>query len=269
VSEPTTPDTNPRGSHEPALVTRLVSSYPEAPLVVPFMSFLVLMLLDGVFPESLRAVSYGIRTLACLWIVWVFRRHLPPLGRPLLYLSIPAGIFVAWMWVEVHHFLTGCTGDPCRALGLLGITHHFAGFDAYRDYMMFDGDASKYFVPAEKFSSPWGLWSFLVIRIGGAAVTVPIVEELFWRGFMLRLLIDWHRFEDVPLGKFTWFSFLVTSALSAVQHPGQWEVGILCWVIYNGLFYWTRSLTCLMVTHGVTNLVLYTYVYHAQDWRFW
>ena len=78
---------------------------------------------------------------------------------------------------------------------------------------------------------------------------------------------DW-RCRDRLGGKFTWFSFVACSLGSALEHP-QWEVGILCWVAYNLLFYRTRSLQCLMVTHGITNLVLYVYVVRYEDWVFW
>ena len=75
-------------------------------------------------------------------------------------------------------------------------------------------------------------------------------------------------FERVPLGKFTWASFVLCSLGSALEHP-QWGVGIACWVVYNLLFYWKKSLLCLMITHGITNLALYVYVFVARDWIFW
>jgi hypothetical protein len=105
---------------------------------------------------------------------------------------------------------------------------------------------------------------------------VPVVEEVFWRGFLLRALIYWDRFEKVPLGTFTWVSFLGTSLLSTLEHPDNWGVSILCWFLYNGLMYWKKSILCLIITHGVTNLVLYLYVLYAaihagqtQAWLFW
>jgi len=82
-------------------------------------------------------------------------------------------------------------------------------------------------------------------------------------------LINWQEFDKVPLGAFTWWSFLGTAALSALQHPDNWLVSIFCWFAFNGLFYWTRSILCLVLVHAITNLVLYVYVIAARDWMFW
>ena len=269
MNDPQAPEKPTLAAGGASWLDRLARGYPEVPLVAPYALFLVLMMLDQVMEGPYRTVSYVIRTFGCLLAVWMFRKHLPPWGRLHLHIAIPVGVLVAFGWVEIHHWFAGCTHDPCRSLGLFGISHHFEGFAWYKDYMLFDGKASDYFIPAEHFKTTTGLWSFLIVRIGGASVTVPIVEELFWRAFMLRILIDWHRFDEVPLAKFTLVSFLVTSALSGLQHPGQWEVGVLCWLVYNGLFYWKRSLALCMIAHGVTNFVLYVFVYNAGDWRFW
>jgi membrane protease YdiL (CAAX protease family) len=256
-------------SNDPRWLRKLVNSYPEAPFVLPFFAFLLLMLLDRAFPPEYRTYTYAIRAFGALYVAWLFRRHFPPLGKLHLHLAIAIGLGTMIVWVALHHFFAGCSHQPCRLLGLFGFDHHWQGVGWYTKWLMFDGKAEEYFNPHEYYKSPLALWSFLVIRIGGASITVPIVEELFWRAFVLRILIDWHKFEDVPLGKFTLFSFLVSSLLSAVQHQPQWEVGILCWFIYNAVFYWKKSLLLCMVTHGITNFALYAYVYHAQDWRFW
>ena len=65
------------------------------------------------------------------------------------------------------------------------------------------------------------------------------------------------------------FEVLISSLLSILQHPDNWGVSILCWIIFNALFVWKKSLLCLMITHGVTNLALYTYVVSCGDWAFW
>jgi membrane protease YdiL (CAAX protease family) len=247
----------------------IVKNYPHAPLIAPFFAFLILMVLDQVLPDSWRTLSYAMRSVGGLWVAWLFRGYLPKLGRPHLLIAIPLGLIVAFGWVEVHHWFAGCTHHPCRMQGLLGITHAFPGFAWYRDNLCFDANPNSYFNPHTVFDSTWALWLFLIVRIGGASISVPVVEELFWRGFMLRALIKWHDFQDVPMATFTWGSYLGTALLSGIQHQPQWEVGILCWLVYNALFYWKRSLTCCMVTHGVTNLALYIYVFYSQDWRFW
>jgi hypothetical protein len=229
-----------------AWLTRLVDQYPHLPYVAPMATFLLLLALQGVITDKAYVPAlYGLRTFAALTVWWYFRAFYPALGRPVLWIAVPAGLLAAFGWVMVHHW-----------------------FAAQPWYWPKDAGPSEWFDPYRYVGQGWALWGFLLLRIGGAATVVPMIEEVFWRAFVLRALIDWNRWEHLPLGQFTWFSFIVCSLLSALQHP-QWEVGILCWMYYNALFYWTKSLLCLMITHGVTNLVLYGYVVIWHDWVFW
>ncbi|MCP4245889.1 MAG: CAAX prenyl protease-related protein [bacterium] len=245
----------------PDWVDRIARRWPEAPLIAPFFTFLALMALAGVFDEAYKPWLYALRTFGALFVALAFRRYWPPLGKLYLHWCLLVGLIVAVGWVVIHKWFAG---------GVVAGQYVFDGFDWYSLSQIAGKDPTpeEYYVPHQQLGTGLAYWAFLIVRIGGAATVVPIVEELFWRGFVLRVLIDWHRFEDVPLGKFTWFSFVVCSLGSALEHP-QWEVGILCWVAYNLLFYHTKSLLCLMVTHGITNLVLYVYVVRYEDWVFW
>ena len=108
----------------------------------------------------------------------------------------------------------------------------------------------------------------LVLRTMRAALIVPIVEELFWRGWLPRWLQD-TRFERIPLGTYTTFAFLTTAALFALEHGPFWEVGLVCGLLYNWWMRRTRSLGDLMVTHAVTNLALSLYVIATGRWTLW
>ena len=66
-------------------------------------------------------------------------------------------------------------------------------------------------------------WFFF--RIVGAVVTVPIAEELAFRGYVMRKLIA-NDFDSVRSGQFTWVSFMASSVLFGALH-GEWLAGIL------------------------------------------
>ncbi len=229
---------------------RLVEGYPHAPLVAPFIAFLALMALESLFDPANKPWLYALRTFGALGVAILFRKYWPPLGKIHLPIAVAVGLVVAVGWVVVHKWFAGF------------------GWYPYTQVLGRDPTPDEFYIPHQQLGTGLGYWSFLLVRIGGAATVVPLVEELFWRGFVLRFLINPHRFEEVPLGRFTWVSFLACSLLSAAEHP-MWEVGIGCWVVYNLLFYWKKSLLCLMVTHGITNLALYIYVVVYQDWVFW
>jgi len=241
-----------RDASRPAWVVRLAAARPDIVWVAPFMGYLLLLGLQDLLPREYMPVAIALRGVGGLWLFWIFRHYFMPLGKAHWPIALFAGVLVAAGWVAGQHWLNGIhLGE--KSLG--GRLFLFPG------------------IPDDEYPfadiSALSRYSQIVLRITVAVITVPIVEEIFWRGFMLRALISWDRFEHVPLGRFTWFSFLGTALLSMFQHPDNWGVSIFCWFAYNGLFYWTKSLRCLMITHGVTNLALYLYVLAAEDWLFW
>ncbi len=268
--------------HEPGWVTRIGRTRPDIVLMAPFMAYLLLLgfgdqltrptedlwgfvaaIRDpilraiGVKAQDLIPVAALLRGAGSLLVFWLFRRYMPPMGRPYWGIAIIAGVLVAAMWVGGQlWFNTIHIGE--RSLG--GRLFLFPG----------QPDADDPRIGISAFS--W--WAQVVMRISVATIAVPVVEELFWRAFLLRALINWDHFERVPLGTFTWFSFLGTSLLSTLEHPDNWGVSILCWFAYNGLMYWKRSILLLILTHGITNLVLYVYVVLQAPgrpilWLFW
>jgi hypothetical protein len=229
-----------------------VARAPEVAYIAPFMSFLVLMALGGwIFPGKQGVPwSYALRTFGALAVALAFWKYWPPLGKMHLPSAVFFGLLTTAMWVGVHKV--------------------FAAQPWYENTQVLGRDASPedHYNPYEQFDAAWALWLFLILRIGGASIVVPIVEEIFWRGWVLRVLIDYWKWERVPLGMYTLRSFVICSLASALEHP-MWEVGILCWAVWNLLFYWKKSLLFMMIMHGVTNFALYTYVVYAGDWVFW
>lgn len=106
-----------------------------------------------------------------------------------------------------------------------------------------------------------------LFRIAGAVLVVPLMEELFWRSFLIRYIID-KNFDRVPIGAFTWASFLITVVLFGLEHNYIYA-GIMAGIIYNLLLYRTRSLAQCVLAHAVTNLALAIYVVSSGKWQFW
>ncbi|AJE03493.1 CAAX prenyl protease-related protein [Geobacter pickeringii] len=109
--------------------------------------------------------------------------------------------------------------------------------------------------------------ALILLRLCGAVLVVPVMEELFWRSFFIRYIIDGN-FQQVPIGRFTWASFLATVVLFGVEHH-YILAGIAAGILYNLLLYRTRSIAHCVVAHAVTNLALGIYVLRTGEWRFW
>lgn len=105
------------------------------------------------------------------------------------------------------------------------------------------------------------------IRIFGASVIVPIMEELFWRSFLIRYIVN-ANFETVRLGTFTIGSFAATVVLFGLEH-NLWLAGMMAGICYNGLLYWTGRVWPCIIAHGITNLVLGIHVLVTNEWYWW
>lgn len=110
--------------------------------------------------------------------------------------------------------------------------------------------------------------AFLVWRILVSVAAVPILEELFWRGWMMRWLID-RPFTKVPLGAYNTQAFWIVAALFATEHGSYWDVGLITGAIYNFWMIRTKSLWSCILMHAVTNAALGWYVITRNQWQYW
>ena len=110
---------------------------------------------------------------------------------------------------------------------------------------------------------------FLVPRIAISVLVVPVLEELFWRGWMMRWLIDAEHFERVPLGQYAPQAFWIVAVLFALEHGSFWDVGLVTGLVYNWWMVRTRNLWDCILAHAVTNAALAAYVVFAGQWQYW
>ena len=109
--------------------------------------------------------------------------------------------------------------------------------------------------------------TLICLRLFSAVVVVPIVEEIFWRSFVVRYIID-QDFTKVPIGSFTWVSFLISSALFGSEHH-LFFAGVMAGATYNLLLHRTRSIAQCVLAHAITNFLLGCYVLMTRQWNFW
>jgi len=109
---------------------------------------------------------------------------------------------------------------------------------------------------------------FLAIRIFGSVALVPLLEELFWRGWLMRWLIH-PEFQSVRPGTYTPYSFWMTAVLFAAEHGSYWDVGLLAGIVYNWWMVRTGRLVDCVVAHAVTNGFLAAYLLYFGQWQYW
>jgi hypothetical protein len=208
--------------------------------VAPFALYMALLVLQSWAPGSLWWI-YPLKTLAVAAVLWGLRGYYVELRPAFPAAGIAVGIAAIVVWIAIDPYYP-------KLSALLGQT------------------------PPSPFDpttlTPIAVrWMFLAFRVAGAAVVVPLMEELFWRGFLIRW-IDNPNFKAVPLGAFAWRSFVVTSVLFGIEHE-QWLAGVVCGALYNGLLYRERNLFSCVLAHAVSNTLLAVWVLAYADWKFW
>ncbi|MEY2479756.1 MAG: protease family protein [Verrucomicrobiota bacterium] len=112
-------------------------------------------------------------------------------------------------------------------------------------------------------------WATIALRFLRLVVVVPLLEEIFWRGFLLRYLID-ENFAAVPFGKFTWLSFsVVTIAFCLAHSVADYPAALIAGAFYNFVAYRTKSLASCVLSHAITNLLLGLWIMRTGQWGFW
>jgi len=216
----------------------------SAKYVVPFAAFLAFLALDKVVPLGAEWL-YPARVIVVTALLVVFSRDVLDFQVKNALGSILLGVAVFVIWVAPDLLWPG-----------------------YRSHWLFTNSMLgevRSSVPPEVRSN----LIFLIFRSAGCVLLVPVVEELFWRGWLTRWIIDGEDFSRVPLGAYTPLSFWVGSALFASEHGPFWEVGLIAGIAYNWWMIRTKSLANCILTHAVTNGCLTVYVLAAGQWQYW
>jgi len=230
----------------------MISKYPWLPRALPFavyMLFIVIHdLLKSVLVEHIGTlyfvpIVYTLKITVVGVLLVVFWKTYDELKQfkfkfdPAI-LSVAVGVIVFILWINMNwDFAT---------MGL-----DSKGGDVYNPQNL----------PSQFY------YLFISVRLFGAAVVVPIFEELFWRSLIIRYIIH-PDFQSVRIGAFSWASFLFSAALFGAEHH-FWLAGIMAGLIYNLLLYRTKHLWYCVIAHGITNLILGLYVIRTGNWIFW
>jgi len=217
--------------------------YPSVRYIAPFALFLFFLALSPRLPlepgweAPLRVIALGAVCVVC------WPREITQ--QPRLWLAsiaIGAGVFLLWIAPDV--LIPGYRNLALFANGIVGRAH-------------------SSLQPAALHSS----W-VLAWRAVRAVVVVPVIEELFWRAWLMRWLIN-SDFRRVPLGAYSPLSFWLTAVLFASEHGPYWDVGLLTGIVYNLWMIRSKSVADCILMHAVTNALLSAYVITQGQWQYW
>jgi CAAX prenyl protease-like protein len=231
-----------RGASPPALMPTAPS--PALARILPFAAYVAFMVLESVLPE--QAVAGG------------------PLGGKWLYALqlLATAALLAWLWPRYGELRAAGARAADWALAVA------VGLVVFVLWINLD-------LPWARIGESRGLaetagtappLALLLLRAVGAALIVPVMEELFWRSFILRW-VENPKFLEVDPRRTGWKAILVSSALFGAEHH-LWLAGILAGVAYALLYRRTGSLWTVIVAHAVTNAALEFWVWRTGSFQF-
>ena len=177
--------------------------------------------------------------------------------------TVACGTLLLWFW-KTYDWGTSRHALTAIATGLVVLAIWISPQWLFGAAARTDG-----FNPDTFAISPALWWATVVLRFVRLVIIVPLLEEIFWRGFLLRYLIK-EDFARVAFGTFSWFSFGVVTVMFGLAHWGpDFLPALLTGAIYNLVAIRTKSLAACVLAHTVTNLGLGIYIMQTRQWGFW
>ncbi len=214
--------------------------------IVPFILWVGVMSL----PMNDVGLRYALQVSVSLLALLVLRpwRYYAALDIRLLPLSCVVGVGVAVIWIL----------PESRWIQQVPVLYEF-----YGRYFIRGSDSGS----GQLFAPDHCGWFFSLIRLGGSAFVIAVIEEFFWRGFFMRWLAKMDFLSVAPAKVGPWV-FWVTAIAFGFEH-NRWLVGILAGLAYGQFYRWTGNIYAVAVAHVVTNLLLGLYVLASGSYYFW
>jgi hypothetical protein len=125
------------------------------------------------------------------------------------------------------------------------------------------------FKPLEELAAtPIWAYTFLTIRFLGLAAVVPIIEEFFLRGFLMRFVIR-DTWWTVPFGTLTKTAAIIGTAVPMLMHPAELLAAAVWFSLVTWLMVRTKNIWDCVAAHAVTNLLLGIWVVTQHEWQLW
>ncbi len=213
----------------------LMAENATAVYLMPFLTILAAGMLASAGTGKFEWL-YPLRVVAVLPVLWSYRRSYRALDWRVGWPAMGAGGAALLIWVGVDTWVRGTAAVAMpRELS--------AASDGWRN-----------------------VW--LLFRMVGAAVTVPLAEELAFRGFLLRRL-EGEPFEEIAFARTGLQAVLISSVAFGLMHGGRWPEGIAAGLLYAWATRRTGRISEAIAAHALTNALLAVYVLRFEQWQYW
>ncbi len=222
-----------RGSGAGLAVAPAAVESATAPYLIPLLAILA----AGMLAHALSAgfdLLYPLRLLAAIVALWAYRRRYREIDWGFSWRGIVVGAAVFAVWVAADR--------------LLSAPHPMPG-------------------ALNELPSPIRT-GWIVCRAVAAMVTVPIAEELAYRGYVMRVRLSGD-FDTVELRKVRWPGLAISAVLFGLTHGSMWLPGIIAGGAYGLVAMRTNRLGEAVAAHATTNALLVVAVLEFGEWQYW
>jgi CAAX prenyl protease-like protein len=170
-------------------------------------------------------------------------------------LAVGVGLLGGVLWIAIcnlrlEDYVVEWLGPKSGLIGLLGL-----------------GERSAYNPLEQLAATPAWAYMFLAIRFLGLVLIVPVIEEFFLRGFLMRYVMN-PTWWEVPFGEANRAAIALGTLFPVLYHPEK--LAALVWFsLVTWLMLRTRNIWDCVAAHAITNLMLGIYVVTFGDWRLW
>ena len=214
--------------------------------VIPFAAFMLLLALRGAAPDD-GAWGFDPR--------WIYGATVLVVGALLAVFWREYGELARQNWPATRDLLMA---------GAVGAAVFGAWIVLDAPWMML-GEPSARFVPVDADGRLDG--PLVAVRWIGAALIVPVMEELFWRSFLMRW-IQHPRFEAVDPRRIGLKAIVLSTFVFMLAHT-LWLAAVIAGLAYAWLYVRSGTLWAPVIAHAVTNGALGAWVVATGHWQFW
>ena len=212
--------------------------------VAPFVVFMLFLVLRGNWPESVAFDTrwvYGLSVLVVggMLLYWhreygeLAKANAPNLREVAVSIGVGLGVFVLWIQLDA----------PWMTLA----------------------EPSAQFLPIDLQGGL--IWPLIAMRWVGAALLVPVMEELFWRSYLMRW-IQSPQFASTDPQKVGLKAIVLSTFVFVLAHT-LWLAAAMAGFAYALLYVRTGKLWTAVIAHAVTNGALGIWVITQGQWQFW
>jgi len=236
---------------------------PTLAFLLPLLVFLVIVQFYPSFSDAQQdatgVVSYDTKLYMAMLVVqlligtglllWFWKIYLRHFSFKISPLSVLVGVVGIFVWVGLCHLEI-----EKQAMEMIGLGTTSAERPSFNPFVHLP-------------TVGWQI-AFLVPRFMVLAILVPIIEELFLRGWVVRYVHD-PDWEFVRLKALSWGAILAPTIYGVATHPGEAIAAIAWFSLVTWLMLKTGNVWDCVVAHAVTNLLLGVYVIRFAQWQLW